>query len=308
MRIVDPSTLEPLGAGGLGPWRLGDDRIVKTSRHGAPLRTEEGARALFDAYRAAHEASASTPRPFEVVRAGDGFGVVLEYVRGLPLAAHLAFGSYSPSEAGQAMGELMRRLHGVRCQAGRDVNATFSRYARSLAPLLPAEVGDKLVALVDAVPNPGILLHCDIHPNNVIVRGGGHTLIDMEFSGFGHPVFDLACSRTRLLLNNDPLANDSVSTDGREGPSEDVARVVWGSLLEAYFEGATSDEVGEADLACAVLAEVEHCCFKFGIGHLGNVSLTEGQLRRAGLCAERLAALLPTIDRLDAEPQDPRSP
>lgn len=169
MRYIDANILEPLSTRNNGPWRIEDDRILKTSAHGEPLRTVEAARAVYDAYQVAYEAGVGTPRPFEVVCSGDAFGVVVEYVRGLGMIKHVVFGSYTPREAGQAMGELMCRLHGVRVTEGRDVNATFQGYARTLEPLLPHDVGRQLVSLVEAIPNSNVLLHGDFHLGNVVV-------------------------------------------------------------------------------------------------------------------------------------------
>lgn len=71
-----------------------------------PLQTEADAQAVFDTYHAARLAGASTPDALEVVRVADGYGVVVEYVTGLPLGSHILLGSYSFEEAGRALGAL----------------------------------------------------------------------------------------------------------------------------------------------------------------------------------------------------------
>ena len=291
MLTVDAATLERLGR--RGPWLLGDGAVLKASAHGAPLSTPAQAQDVFDAYRTAYDAGAGTPRPMEVVRVGEGFGVVVEHVPGLALMTHIAFGSYSPREAGEVLGLLMRRLHGLACTSGRDVGAVFRRNARVLAPLLPARIAERLVPLVDGIPAACAFLHGDVHANNVIVSEGEPRLIDLELCGFGHPVFDLAIARTRLLLNENSLST-FVDKAGN-CPAKDV----WWSCLRTYFPGATPAFLEEMDRRTAVLAEVEHCCFKFRIAHAAKQGLSDRQRARVELCESRLGVLLPRIDRLD---------
>ena len=291
MRDIDVSALESVGRAGSGPWLLAGDTILKTYAHGEPLQTFEQAQAVFEAYRVAYDAGAATPRPEEIVSTGDGFGVVVEYVMGIALPAHIAFGSYSPQEAGEALGLLLRRLHGSRCTEGRDVHADFRRYARVLATRLPSRIADRLVSLVDGIPSSSTFLHGDVHVSNVVVSQSEPRLIDLELCGFGHPVFDLAITRTRLLLNDNAFSRYADSA----GCS--VARLMWDSCLSAYFPGASSAFLEEMDRMTAILAELEHCCFKFRIGAAPE-GLTNEQSERVELCARRLDGLLDCVERL----------
>ena len=293
MRTVDVTALQGIGQTGGGPWLLGDEGVLRTSSQGEPFQTCSQAQRVFDAYRTACDAGAGTPRPLEVVRAGDGFGVVVEHVAGLGLLVHIAFGSYSPREAGEVLGALMRRLHGLRCASARDVRADFRGNARRLAPLLPSHVAERLVPLVDGIPEARTFLHGDVHVGNVVVSAGEPCLIDPELCGFGHPVFDLAIARTRLLLNRNAFRR-SADRAGRE-----VAQDMWEACLQAYFPGAEAGYLEEMDRRCAVLAEVEHCCFKYGVGDVAARDLTDRQRARVELCASRLGVLLPRIERLD---------
>ena len=315
MRFIDTEGLKSLRDPTLGPWRLGEDRLLRGARLGwtpesplvrrRPLSSLEEAQGLFDAYRAAWEADVGSPEPYEVVELPIGYGVVVAYVPGMQMNLHIGFGSYTPEEAGTELGALARRLREVPCDVGIDWGDRYRSWARGLARLLPAALGEKLVHLADDIPETRVLLHGDLHTGNMVVSHGVVKLVDLESLGYGHPLLELATMRSRLWYNN-------VHAGLRRGfgleQSEGMARTMWDAALRAYLSQEDDDELASIDDCAAVLAEVEHCCFKFGIGHLGKEPLTERQLRRAGLCAERLAALLPTIDRLDAEKQDPRSP
>ena len=218
------------------------------------------------------------PKPCEVVRVGSGYGVVVEYVRGIPLPLHVALGSYSPAEAGQVMARLLRQMHAVRARAGLDWNARLRGFARKLRTLLPEALGDDLVRFVDSLPEPGTLLHGDPHINNVVVRGGNPIFIDLEYCGFGNPVVDLAIARSRLLLDDFGF--------------RDKARAVWDALLQAYCSEGLPDGMEDPDRYSAILAEVEHCCFRFKMAYTAPEGLSDEQRARLALSAERLELLL----------------
>lgn len=275
---LDTSNLERLGTDGMGPWRLGEDRLLKDFVHKRPIEEWSAAHGLLDAYEAAYSGGASVPKPYEVVRVGSGYGVVVEYVRGISLPYHVAFGSYSPTEAGQVMARLLRQMHAVRARAGLDWNARFRRFARKLRTLLPEALGDDLVRFVDSLPEPGTLLHGDPHINNVVVCGGNPIFIDLEYCGFGNPVVDLAIARSRLLLDDFGF--------------RDKARAVWDALLQAYCSEGLPDGMEDPDRYSAILAEVEHCCFRFKMAYTAPEGLSGEQRARLALSAERLELLL----------------
>lgn len=305
MRAVSASDLRPFGGdktyagGGRGPWRLGEDRILKTHVNGEALSTEEKARGLFDVYRAAFEAGANTPEPLEVVRVGDGFGIVISRVRGVSLWLHVRYGSVSPKRAGRAVGELLRGLHEARMSLGCDWHATFCSWSRMLAsllaPSLSDRVADKLVALVDAIPASATLLHGDAHTNNVIALRDGCSFIDLDRAGYGHPVFDLAIARSRNLLD----VRDLLGRNGRDDKeSAKGVDVLWNETLASYFDGVDPTELAELDRRISVLAEIEHCCWRYGVASVVD-GPNERQRDRLACAAERLGALLPHISRLD---------
>ena len=293
MQTVDVTALKNLGPAKNGPWLLGDNGILRTSAHGAPFQTYAQAQGVFDAYRTASDAGAGTPRPLEIVKVGDGFGVVVEYVTGIGLSTHIAYGFYTPQEAGEILGTLMRRLHGLRCASARDVREAFVRYARRLARLLAPPIAERLVTLVDAIPREPTLLHGDMHVGNVVVCAGEPRLIDLEVCGFGHPVFDLAIARARLPLDQSAPKLPIPRVDGT------AARDAWRACLQAYFQDAESDCLEEMERKLTVLSEVDQCSIEYGIAKTADQDLTDRQRARLAICEGRLGDLLPRIDRLD---------
>ena len=296
LRTIETDGLKCLGPEEFGPWRLGDDRLLRASSNMVPLQTEAEAQAVFDTYHAAYLAGAPTPDALEVVRVNDGYGVVVEYVPGLPLGSHVLIGSYSIEEAGHAMGELARELHAVRMDAGRDWNTLFAQRAREFATLMSPESGEKLVSLVEKIPPSNALIHGDLHVVNVVVLDGVCRLIDMEAAGYGHPVLELAIALSRLEAAANRLA---VSLGIDRDESDRIWHRMWLALLKGYFDGAGESELNDLNQRLEVLGKVELCRQICANPESDSGHLSDYQRKRVIAMVRRVEELLPNIERLD---------
>ena len=297
MRYIDTEGLTSLSRSQPGPWRLEDGRILRVSCGGYPIATEEEAREMLATYQVC-AASVGTPNAYEVVRVSGGYGVVVDYVVGLGMEVHVAIGSYTPEDMGHAMAELLRRLHARHMEVGRDWNEVFRGWATALSPLVPDGLGDRLVSLVESLPRRHSLLHGDFHAGNIILSNGVLTPIDMEYAGFGHPVFDLSVARSRMVSN----AAAQIRGQG-EGADADMleqsARQAWQALLGAYFEDASTSELEELDRRIEVLSGLERSCIAYGIARTGSEGAGERQLSRVAPHVGRIAELICRVERLD---------
>lgn len=296
MRTIDTDGLTCLGPDGFGPYRLGDDRLLRTSQALVPFETKAEAQAVFDTYRAARRAGAPTPDALELVRVPNGFGVVVEYVAGLPLGTHIMFGSYSTEEAGRAMGTLARKLHKYRMEAGHDWRARFERRARKLSAWLSPESVERLTSLLEAVPPATTLIHGDLHVANVLVLEDECQPIDMESAGFGHPMFELAIARSRLAS---AAINLNTNIGVERNVSERVWREIWRAFLKSYFDGASETELESLDQRFELLAEVELLRQLCSNRQDNTELMSENERKRLASRIRRIEELLPRLSRLD---------
>ena len=279
MREIDVASLVPLSGSGRGPWLLEGAYVLKTTREGRRLSSEEDAWVLFDLYRMAREEGLAVPEAYEVVRVGQGFGVVLEYVSGIGLSGHLSLGLFSPTEAGIEMGRVLRGMHEVRTQVGRDWNGVFGGYVRALGRKLPEGLEAGLMRLFDGLGDTNSFLHGDPDVSNIVVHDGHLCFVDLESVGFGNPLIELAIARSRLVL------------DAPEGDRR--AQEMWAGLLSGYFSGdASVCDSDEARKTIAVLAEVEHCCKRYGMAWSDSTCMSVAAKERLVVCATRLGSLL----------------
>lgn len=279
MREIDVASLVPLSGSGRGPWLLEGAYVLKTTREGRCMSSVEDARVLFDLYRTARDAGLAVPEAYEVLRVGQGFGVVLEYVGGIGLSGHLSLGLFSPTEAGVEMGRVLRGMHTVHAQVGRDWNGVFGDYVRALGRKLPEGLETGLMRLFDGLGDADSFLHGDPDVSNVVVHDGCLCFVDLESAGFGNPLIELAIAYSRLVL------------DAPEGDRR--AQEMWAGLLSGYYaEDASVCDFDEARKAIAVLAEVEHCCKRYGMAWSDPERMSDAAKARLAVCAARLDGLL----------------
>jgi len=156
---------------------------------------------------------------------------------------------------------------------------------------LPEEIGNKLVALVEAIPDTNNMLHGDYHIKNIMQQNGENLLIDMDTLAMGHPIFEFAAIYAAYV---------GFSCIDREnvlhflGIPYEQAQTFWKATLRDYFD--TDDE--------AVLQRIEDqsavICFARLLRRTFRKA-KEDDAYKAKLveyCKNTLCTLVPRIDSL----------
>lgn len=74
---------------------------------------------------------------------------------------------------------------------------------------------------------------------------------------------------------------------------------MWSEILASYFGGVDSTVLTELDRRISVLAEIDHCCWRYRVTNVADDGLNERQRDRLARAADRLGELLPQVSRLD---------
>ena len=234
-----------------------------------------------------------TAIPYDVVRVGERYGAVFEMLQAQSLSGLIA---QSPQDLDRYVAlyvELIQRIHAIRVQPGElpSMKELALQWVRDLKPHLAPEKGDKLEALVAAVPDRDTMLHGDCHTNNVMLQGEEALIIDLDTLCVGHPLFELA-SMHMAYVGFGELNPEAVSAFLRLPAA--TARLIWRKSLEGYLgrggEGAN---------------QVEEKAMVLGYARLMRRTLRRGGLdtpqgrAQVALCRERLDGLLERVDSLD---------
>ena len=286
---IDNSELIGQGANGK-VYRINDDTIVKVYESPDCLDDIKRERALA---KKAFVLGIPTAISYEIARIGDTYGTVFELLDAKSIAKLLAEHPEKIDEYVDLYIGLLRKIHAtkVKDEDMVDMRQTAINWAMFDAEYLPKEIGDKLVALVKAVPKSNYMMHGDYHIKNVMVQNGEALLIDMDTLCVGDPVFELGSMFN--AYEGFSSMDESVSLSFLGIPHE-LAVSFWDKTLRKYLN--TEDD--------KVIDQVKH---KAEI--IGFMRLLRRIIRRGGLedpekkkevdyFTEQLTKLVPEVDTL----------
>ena len=280
---------ELIARGGNGTvYRYDPETILKIYHNGASL---EEIRLEKDLCRKVFIKGINTAIPYDVVKVGDSYGSVAELLSAKSIAKLLRADPDSLEENVAIYTDLLKKIHATAVKPGEmpSIKETGVNWVEFLQPYLPAEQWEKLMAMMQAIPEPEFMIHGDYHANNVMIQNGEPLLIDMDTVAYGHPVFDFAAIYLGFVGYCE--CNHAGTMDFYGLPYEITVKI-WETLMNQYFE----DESVRMDAARK--AQV-----------IGYARMMRRTIRRNGLntpdgqelialCKQRLSELLPQVDQL----------
>lgn len=290
-RRISVEGCEVIGQGANGKvYRIDPETIVKVYLNPDSLPEIRRERELA---RTAFVHGVPTAIPYDVVRVGEGYGSVFELLNAKSYAKLLIAGEKTVDEISRMSVDLLKIIHGTLVDANsmpsmRDVALGWAQY---LVDYLPAEQGQKLVSLVEAVPEDLHMMHGDYHIKNVMVQNGESLLIDMDTLCHGHPVFELASMYNAYVGFG--LTDHSIIENFMGIPFE-TSEALWNTMLRLYLDDA--DE--------ATVRSVEEKAIVVGLMRMMRRTIRRGGMEdeqgRAQIkaCESRLCELLGRVDTL----------
>lgn len=283
---------EIIGQGANGKvYRLDPDTIIKVYNNPDSLPDIQRER---DLARKAFVLGIPTAIPYDVVKVGDGYGSVFELLNATSFSKLLRQYPERMDEYVKLYVDLLKTIHSTHVKPGemprmKDVAVGWMEFLREY---LPEEQGEKLCALVKAVPERDTMLHGDYHTNNLMMQGDEVLLIDMDTLCVGHPIFELASMYLGFVGFGEL---DHSVTKKFLGLDYSVACEFWKRSLHCYLDGA--DEVA--------VAEVERKAMLIGYARLMRRTIrrnglhTDEGLAIVEMCRRHIGEILPTLDTLD---------
>ncbi|MBP5466512.1 MAG: phosphotransferase, partial [Clostridia bacterium] len=289
-RRISLDGAEIIGQGANGKvYRINNDTIVKVylnpDSFGDIKRERELAKKAF-------VLGIPTAISYDIVRVGDGYGTVFECLNAESLAKLILANPDKLDYYLDLYVDLLKRIHGTAVKDGDmpDMKETAIKWAEFDRDYLPEKTGEKLVALVRAIPKDNHMLHGDYHLKNVMMQDGEALLIDMDTLCVGNPVFELGSIFN--AYKGFSAIDHSVSAAFLGIPHELSAKV-WEKTLIKYT--GTNDK--------AKLAETENRA-----KIIGFMWLLRRNIRRGGLNDEKMKKeiefyreqLISLVDKVDS--------
>ena len=290
-RVVSVEGCEEIGRGANGTiYRIDQDNVVKTYNNPDALEDILHER---EVARKALILGIPTAISYDVVRVGDSYGSVFELLNATSFSKILAKDPERMDWCVIEYTDLLKKIHGTLVPAGDlpDIRETVIGWAEFCRDYLPEEAGDKLCALVNAVPHDDHMIHGDYHTKNVELVGDEVLLIDMDTLAVGHPVFELA-SMYNAFIGYSELDHENVKRF--QGFDFETSELFWKKVLAAYV-GTRSDKK---------LKEVEDKARIVGYARMIRRAIRRGglddpkQLAEINLWKQELIELLERTDTL----------
>ncbi len=269
-------------------YRYDDETIVKTyfARDALPEIKQERENA-----RRAFVLGINTAIPYGIVRVGDNYGTVTELLNAVSITKLIRNNPDDLTEAVKYYVDMLKSIHAIEAQDGElpDMKETALAWANFVSEHIPEAQGQKLRALIEAVPKQNTLMHGDYHTNNIMVQNGEPLLIDMDTLCMGHPVFELGSMFNAFVGYSELYHQNMIDFFGY---SFETAGKFWNMALEMYLgtdDVATRQSVAEKAMI------------------IGYTRMLRRAIRRPGeadspakiaRCKEMLAILLEKVDSL----------
>ena len=270
-------------------YRYDDETILKTyySKDALPEIQQER-----ESARKAFVLGINTAIPYGIVRVGDGYGTVTELLNAVNVTKLLRDNPDDIEKPSQYYVDLLKSIHAVEAEEGDfpDMRQTALGWADFVAEHIPAAQGEKLRALLRALPKKNTLLHGDYHTNNVMIQNGEPLLIDLDTLCVGHPIFELG-SMYNAFLGFSELDHDEIKKF--MGYDRETSRRFWNLSIKKYL--GTEDE--------ALCRDVENKARVIGYTRLLRRTLRraneEGAQEKIAHYKKQLVELIDSVDTLE---------
>lgn len=190
-RVVSVEGCEVIGEGFNGKvYRIDKDNVVKTYKNADALAEIQHERKVA---KLALILGVPTAISYDVVKVGDSYGSVFELLNSRSFSKILA---NEPDKYDWCVDEyvkMLKKIHSIIVPDGElpSIKEKTLRSVRRMKDTLPDGLGDKLVAMVEDIPESNHMIHGDFHTKNIVLAGDEVLVIDMDTLSVGHPIFDL---------------------------------------------------------------------------------------------------------------------
>lgn len=233
---------EIIGQGANGKvYRIDPETIIKVYNNPDSLPDIKRERELA---RKAFVLGIPTAIPYDVVKVGEGYGSVFELLNAKSFAKLI---EEDPDNIDKYIGlyiDLLKKIHSTEVVDGEvpSMKEVAIGWAKDLVEYLPNGYGEKLVQIVESIPDSKNMMHGDYHIKNVMMQNGETLLIDMDTICTGDPVFELASMFNAYVGFG---SCDASNVENFLGLSYDRTNYIWEKSLELYCEGKSEEEMQE---------------------------------------------------------------
>ena len=250
-RVVSVEGCEVIGEGQNGKvYRIDRDNVVKTYKNADALADIRHER---EVARLALVLGVPTAISYDVVKVGDSYGSVFELLNAKSFSKILANEPDRFDWCVSAYVRMLKKIHSIEVPAGKlpSMKEKTLALVGRVREALEAEPGEKLLRLVESLPESDRMLHGDFHTKNIVLAGDEVLVIDMDTLCVGLPIFDLVQMYNAYVGYSELDPEIVLAFQGY--PAETAGRF-WHETLSAYLGTTDEEALLEAEEKIRILA------------------------------------------------------
>lgn len=281
-----------IGEGAKGTvYRYNGDTIIKVYKNSDSLPDIKNERELA---RRAFVLGIPTAISYDIVKVGDKFGSVFELLDAKSYSEIIAQDEENRDKYITEYAQLLRKIHKteVKAEDMPDIKPFIAGWVDFVRPYISQSDADKILKLINDVPDRLTMIHGDYHTNNVMLQNGETLLIDMDTLSYGHPVFELANVYITYVGFGE---TDPSNVENFLRIPFSISNYIWDKFIRVYLDTDDENVIADVERKSKLLSSVR------GIRHIvkhQNPDSEEGK-RAIAVYKADIEELLPQIDTLD---------
>ena len=165
--------------------------------------------------------------------------------------------------------EVLKKIHSTKLEEGELPSKRKEKieWVKDCSELLPEKTVNKLIDLLDKLPETNTMIHGDFHIKNIMKQNDEIILIDMDTISSGHPIFELgaiyATYKGYSIVNkNNTLDFLGISLE----QSHEFLRLTY----KYYFEGKSQEYIDEVISKAKIICYLQILWIRFKYMEEGN--------------------------------------
>ena len=184
---------------------------------------------------------------FDLVKVGDKFATVYELLDADSFSGIMAKHPEKVEECSKMFADTISLIHSTKVDTD-ELPSAKKRYNKAWAvgikALLDEETFNKVNKMLDEIPEPNNMLHCDYHTNNVMLQNDEPLVIDMDTLSYGHPLYDLGSIYFTYVSQT---KYDSKSAEAFLNLDTNTIEKVWSYFLPQYLKSDDETYIKEVE-------------------------------------------------------------
>lgn len=252
IREISIDNCEKIGEGFYGNiYKIDSETVVKVFKIPDSINLIKRERELA---RKAFVMGIPTAIAYDIVKVGDLYGAVFELLNAKSLAT-LINSEEEIDKFAKDSANILKNIHQKKID-DKEIpsrKAYFINLLKVCENFLNKDTFDKLLALLETIPETNTLLHCDFHVKNIMMQGDELLLIDMDSLSVGHPIFEFAAMYATYYGFS---CVDKHNTDKFLGLPSSSTNKLFDKTFGYYYNDKSQEELENIKLKLSVISYI----------------------------------------------------